>query len=102
MVTDVWGSAVKGSAWMDMVAGEPWMEQGVCATVDPYLWHPDKGDSPAVRKAKAICRECPVVAACRDYSLERREMHGVWGALGERERRGMIAAQNRADKAAAA
>jgi WhiB family redox-sensing transcriptional regulator len=39
------------------------------------------------RRAKAICRTCPVSAACLDYALAAREPHGVWGGLNEVERR---------------
>jgi WhiB family redox-sensing transcriptional regulator len=101
-VTDVWGCPSVGSGLASLTQPEPWMEEAACQFVDPYLWHPRKGDAPAVRKAKAICRECPVLASCRDYSLRRGEMHGVWGAMGEKERRTLIAARNRELKQAAA
>jgi len=37
--------------------------------------------------AKSICRDCPAVLACRDHALEHGEVYGVWGGLGEQERR---------------
>jgi len=37
--------------------------------------------------AKAMCRECPAMLACRTYALEQGEVYGVWGGLGEQERR---------------
>jgi WhiB family redox-sensing transcriptional regulator len=37
--------------------------------------------------AKAMCRDCPAVLACRTYALEQGEVYGVWGGLGEQERR---------------
>ena len=40
--------------------------------------------------AKAICRSCPVLEECREYSLEVREGHGIWGGLNEMERRAML------------
>ena len=40
--------------------------------------------------AKAICRACPVLDECREYSLEVREGHGIWGGLNEMERRAML------------
>ena len=42
------------------------------------------------RRAKAICRTCPVVDACRDYALSIREPHGIWGGLNESERRTIL------------
>ena len=40
--------------------------------------------------AKAICRTCPVLDECREYSLEVREGHGIWGGLNEMERRALL------------
>jgi len=37
--------------------------------------------------AKSMCRGCPAVLACRDHALEHGEVYGVWGGLGEQERR---------------
>lgn len=41
-------------------------------------------------RAKQICRECPVVADCREYAISIREPHGVWGGLSEQERRQLM------------
>ena len=41
-------------------------------------------------KAKDICMSCPVLAECRDYAIEIREPHGVWGGLSEQERRALL------------
>jgi len=38
-------------------------------------------------EAKALCRECPAILSCRQYALEQGEVYGVWGGLGEQERR---------------
>jgi len=37
--------------------------------------------------AKAVCRECPAMLACRQFALTQGEVYGVWGGLGEQERR---------------
>ena len=42
------------------------------------------------RRAKAICRSCPVADHCLTYALEYREPHGVWGGLNEIERRELM------------
>ncbi|MCC7078720.1 MAG: WhiB family transcriptional regulator [Acidimicrobiia bacterium] len=34
---------------------------------------------PEIRRAKEICRMCPVQVACLDVALARREPCGVWG-----------------------
>lgn len=41
-------------------------------------------------RAKLLCRACPVVEECREYSLLTREEHGVWGGLNESERRRVL------------
>jgi hypothetical protein len=38
------------------------------------------------RQAKAICASCPVAMPCRTHALARRELHGIWGGLSERDR----------------
>jgi WhiB family redox-sensing transcriptional regulator len=44
---------------------------------DPSLWF---SEHPAeLERAKAMCRLCPVRAACLSGALERAEPHGVWG-----------------------
>lgn len=59
------------------------------------FFHPEneRGSARESREeqAKAICRRCPVLWACREHAIEAREPYGVWGGLGERERRQMIA-----------
>jgi WhiB family redox-sensing transcriptional regulator len=40
--------------------------------------------------AKAICRICPVLDECLEYSLDVREGHGIWGGLNEMERRALL------------
>jgi WhiB family redox-sensing transcriptional regulator len=39
------------------------------------------------RIAKAVCRSCPVMAACAAYAVSTREPFGVWGGLTPDERR---------------
>lgn len=82
--------------WMDPVA-----PTASCAEVDPELWHPEKGGS--TREAKRICRQCPLVAACRGWALDHphEARYGVWGGLSERERR-EVRRQRRRDLAVAA
>lgn len=76
---------------------EPWVAEGVCRTIDPDIWFPEKGRSSAL--AKRLCRQCPVVKECLEYALrtERKHgrMYGVWGATSEHQRR-QIHAQTRA------
>lgn len=57
---------------------DSWMPEGLCNTVDPELWFPDRGNGTSL-KAKAICRECPVVERCLMWALAHNEPYGIWG-----------------------
>ncbi|HEY5843980.1 MAG TPA: WhiB family transcriptional regulator, partial [Mycobacterium sp.] len=37
-------------------------------------------------QAKRICRDCPVLAVCREHALKTPEKYGVWGAMTTQER----------------
>lgn len=40
--------------------------------------------------AKAVCATCPVIEPCRERALRGAEPYGVWGGLGEAERRAIL------------
>lgn len=67
-----------------------WRHRAVCRDEDPELFFPIGNSGPAVaqtEEAKAVCRRCPVIEECLAYALETGENFGVWGGLGEEERR---------------
>ena len=77
---------------------ENWRGRGACASADPDLFFPisSSGASQSQEeRAKAVCTQCTVRAECLDYALASRQVHGVWGGLGEAElaalRRGRLA-----------
>jgi WhiB family redox-sensing transcriptional regulator len=41
-------------------------------------------------EAKAMCRQCPLSAACLRWSLDNREPYGVWGGVCEDERAAIL------------
>lgn len=53
----------------------------------PNRFEPKRERLAREQAAKAICAGCPVVAECRDFALRHGEMYGVWGGLGEGDRR---------------
>jgi WhiB family redox-sensing transcriptional regulator len=56
-----------------------------CAQVDPELWYPEKGGSS--RLALAMCRRCPIRAACLGDALQAGTHDGIWGGIPPRPRR---------------
>jgi WhiB family redox-sensing transcriptional regulator len=72
-----------------------WQLLGSCRDTDSELFfHPEgeRGPRRARREAsaKAVCRECPVLQACRAHALAAREPYGVWGGLSEHEREALV------------
>ena len=67
-----------------------WMKEAACSELDdPDVMFPGPGDVEGVRRAKAICAECPVRESCLKLSVENGETHGVWGGTSARDRRGI-------------
>jgi WhiB family transcriptional regulator, redox-sensing transcriptional regulator len=58
---------------------------------DPDLFFAEEPED--VRRAKALCRACPIRSACLAGALERGEPYGVWG--GALLLRGVITADKR-------
>ena len=79
-----------------------WQLHGSCRGVDSSVFfHPDgeRGRAREMRehRAKAICRECPVLVRCREHALSVGETSGVWGGMSEAERDSILhpASRNR-------
>jgi WhiB family transcriptional regulator, redox-sensing transcriptional regulator len=48
-----------------------------CRSGDPELWFAEQTSQ--VERAKALCRECPLIEGCLAGAIERAEPWGVWG-----------------------
>jgi WhiB family redox-sensing transcriptional regulator len=76
-----------------------WIERAGCLDEDPELFFP-VGSGPAALEqeaaAKVVCRDCPVRAECLEWALTTCQDAGVWGGLGEEERRLIRRARRRA------
>ncbi|WP_199444265.1 WhiB family transcriptional regulator [Umezawaea beigongshangensis] len=77
-----------------------WQMDGLCRGQNSAVFfHPDneRGSARSAResRAKEICNHCPVLAQCRSHALEAQEPYGVWGGMGEDERRRLIASSRR-------
>ena len=65
---------------------EPWQDSALCAEIgDLDLFYPEKGNPN--KTALKICARCDVREECLESAIRRREYWGVWGGLGEQQRR---------------
>jgi WhiB family transcriptional regulator, redox-sensing transcriptional regulator len=75
---------------------EEWELEARCRDEDAGLFFGPNGFEPKRERlareaaAKAICRGCPSLRACREYAITHAEFYGVWGGLGEADRRELI------------
>ncbi len=74
----------------------PWQRDAACLSEDVGLFFPPEAERKGARlrreaRAKAVCGRCPVLAQCRAHALKVAEPSGIWGALTEDERHGMLA-----------
>jgi len=80
-----------------------WQLEGSCRGVDSSLFFHTDNERGFARerresRAKAICEGCPVLEQCRRHALSVEEPYGIWGGLGETERREFLLRQRRAQK----
>lgn len=57
-----------------------------CQETDPDAFYAEQGDWGNIRRAKALCEQCPVRAECAAYAIAAIEPYGVWGGTTARER----------------
>ena len=76
-----------------------WRHRAACRDVDPELFFPIGNTGPAllqIEEAKQVCRRCDVTDACLSWALESGQDAGVWGGMGEDERRALRRRASRA------
>ena len=69
-----------------------WHDDAACRDEDPELFFPIGSTGPALvqlQQAKAVCAGCQVQSVCLEWALAAGVEHGVWGGLGEEERRSL-------------
>ena len=64
-----------------------WRLRALCVGVDPELFFPLAETDSATARARAVCRRCPVMLACRDWAVRHGEADGVWGDTTASQRR---------------
>lgn len=67
-----------------------WMERASCGDYDEPWWFPEKGDSDSEKRAKRICRRCPVRDECLAYALDTRQKFWIWGGMTAKERERLL------------
>ena len=80
---------------------QPWQRAAACRGQDrsevfyqPVRHETREERAERERRAKTICAECGVQAACLDYALRIREPFGIWGGLTEYERKMLLIASS--------
>lgn len=63
------------------------MTQAACRSLPTELFFPMDKDDVTAERAKAACSRCPVRRDCEAYALPDPDLHGIWGATTERQRR---------------
>lgn len=63
---------------------EAWMGDANCATTDPDIFFPEKGDS--ATPARSICAACEVTAECAAFAERTMPTHGVYAGVTARAR----------------
>lgn len=87
----------------DVAAG--WEFEAKCRGADsalffgPNRFEPKRERLAREAAAKEICRGCTALERCREYALAHGEVYGVWGGLGEVERRSLAQSDGRALRA---
>ncbi len=82
-----------------------WIEGARCIGEDPELFFPVGTTGPAVEQteiARQVCLACHVIDECLEWSLQTAQDAGVWGGMGEEERREIRRARRRVAAAATA
>ena len=78
------------------VSTDGWEVAASCRSHDPTLFFGPNRFEPKRERlareaaAKEVCATCPALEACRDYALRNGEVYGVWGGLGEADRRELV------------
>ncbi|MFB8245666.1 WhiB family transcriptional regulator [Streptomyces sp. NPDC055952] len=69
--------------------GRAWLREAACIGEDPELFFPlvERETDARVAEARAVCRRCRVLLACRSWAIEHGEDAGIWGGTTARQRR---------------
>ncbi len=80
-------------AAIDSDRAADWRDQARCRDMDSELFFPighSIVDKMQEASAKAVCAPCPVRRRCLQWAVDHDCVDGVWGGMGELERRWLI------------
>ena len=77
------------------IHGSAWRLRALCVGEDPELFFPLVETDTATERARAVCRRCPVLVACRDWAVRHGEADGIWGDTTASQRRAIRGALRR-------
>jgi WhiB family transcriptional regulator, redox-sensing transcriptional regulator len=80
-----------------------WLDRAACLEENPELFFPIGSAPPALEQeatAKTVCAGCGVRTECLAWALDTNQDAGVWGGLGEEERREIRRARRRREREA--
>lgn len=66
-----------------------WHSKALCVEIPGDLWFADSTHTAENKRAKQICKECPVRVECLEDALKGNIQFGVWGGLTPLERRAL-------------
>lgn len=68
---------------------DSWLHNAACTPETAELFWPVSGDAldQATLTALAICRQCPVIAACGQWAIDHAVTEGIWGGMRPNELR---------------
>jgi len=88
--TTVWlmtGAGREPVTFADLFQRPAWMAAAACRGMSPNLFFPALGVSTAA--AKTVCASCEVRVECLDAALADEATEGIWGGVGQKQRRQM-------------
>ncbi len=88
----------------DVVEELEWQEEAACNSYPNVVFFGEEGESELERqarerRAKAVCRQCPVLESCLEFAMETNQKYGIWGGLTDKERASLKRRRARARRA---